>query len=244
MATKHRTKGFVFKKSDRTEADRIFSVFTEDYGRVEIFGKAIRKINSKLKGGIDILCFSEVEFIQGKNNRTLTGATKIKRFDDISKNFEKLKIAYRITDVMDSFLKGQEKDENIFELLNEIFEKLNSSQLSIENQQLIYYYFLWNFLSLLGYHPQVYKCAECSFKLESEKLYFSNRDGGVICEKCFNINKNAKKINDNFVKVIRLFLKKDWQVLSRLKIDESLKITMESISENYFNYLTPKSDIL
>ncbi|OGZ91767.1 MAG: hypothetical protein A2599_01815 [Candidatus Staskawiczbacteria bacterium RIFOXYD1_FULL_39_28] len=77
MTTKHRTRGFVFKKTDVAEADRIFSVVTEDFGRLEIRGKAIRKINSKLRAGVDLFCFSEIEFIQGKNNKTLTVEAKI-----------------------------------------------------------------------------------------------------------------------------------------------------------------------
>jgi len=239
MITKHRTKGFIFKKTDRAEVDRVYSVFTEDYGRLEVFGKAIRKINSKLKSGIDIFYFSEVEFIQGKSNRTLTGAVKLKNFNGIIKDFEKTKVAHKISNTLDVFLKGQEKDGKIFSLIDEVYSKLNDSTLSHEHCALLYYYFFWNFLSLLGYHPQVVKCAECFGVLDQEKLYFSDKDGGVICGNCFNINKNAIGVNADFVKILRLILKKDWQVLSRLRVEENLKKTIEDVSESYFKYISP-----
>ena len=44
MTVHYKTEGFVFKSVDRLEADRVFSVFTVDFGRIEVFGKSIRKI--------------------------------------------------------------------------------------------------------------------------------------------------------------------------------------------------------
>ena len=63
MAVHYKTKGFILKKEDRLESDRIFTVFTYDFGRIEIFGKAIRRIASKLKGGIDIFSLSEITLL-------------------------------------------------------------------------------------------------------------------------------------------------------------------------------------
>ena len=85
MAVHYRTQGFIFKKDERAESDQILSVFTKDFGRLELKAKAIRKIASKLRPDIDMFYLSEIEFIQGKNNKTLTDATKIEKFDDIAK---------------------------------------------------------------------------------------------------------------------------------------------------------------
>ena len=71
MTLKYKTKALVFKKTDRNESDRVFSVFTENFGRLDIFAKAIRKNVSKLRSGIDIFFISDIEFIQGKNRKTL-----------------------------------------------------------------------------------------------------------------------------------------------------------------------------
>ena len=68
MTVHYKTRALVFGKEDRLEADRIFSVFTREYGKLSIAGRGIRKITSKLRGGLDIFCVSDIEFIQGKNN--------------------------------------------------------------------------------------------------------------------------------------------------------------------------------
>ena len=99
MALQYKTEGFVFKKEDIFEADRIFSVFTKDFGRIEVLGKAIRKIASKLRGGMAMFDLSEIEFIQGKNKKTLTDAISIKKFSNITKNPEKLLLVVKISEM-------------------------------------------------------------------------------------------------------------------------------------------------
>src|SRR3989344_4738386 len=124
MAVKYATEAFVFKKEDTMDADRIFSVFTRDFGRLEIFGKAIRHINSKLRGGLELFSFSEIEFIQGKNKKILTDALLQKRYGALAKEPEKFAVANAIARVLGDFIKGQEVDPGIWDFIADIFEKL------------------------------------------------------------------------------------------------------------------------
>ena len=237
MAIYYKTQGIIFKKKDISEADRVFSVFTYEFGRLEIVARAIRKITSKLRSGIEIFSLSEIEFIQGKNRKTLTDTIAIEKFSNIIQNPNKLKISYQIGEVLDSFIRGQEKDEDIFILLNETLNKLNNNKLQPPIIQLIYYYFLWNFLSTIGYHPEIKICVICRLKLNPDNLYFSNQDGGVICQNCLYSNIEVKKINSDIVKILRLILRKDWKILSKLKIDTFSENLFYEISDNYYNHI-------
>lgn len=232
MTLKYKTKGFIFKKNDINESDRIFSVFTEDYGRLEIRGKAIRKINSKLRAGIDIFYISDIEFIQGKNYKTLTDACAIKKFKNVVCDF---KTVNQISETLDKFIKGQEKDEKIFSLLSEIFEKISDTK----KQDLIYYYFLWNFLSLQGYWSNSKNCISCQQKLNPYAVYFSGKEGGVICKKCLDKDNFAQKINSDIVKILRIILLKDWQTISKLKIESYSQKLLSEVSQNAINSFCP-----
>jgi DNA repair protein RecO (recombination protein O) len=237
MAVYYRTQGFIFKKKDILEADRAFSVFTYDFGRLEIFGKAIRKITSKLRSGIEIFYLSEIEFIQGKNRKTLTDTIAIEKFNSIIKDPVRLEISHKIGDVLDNFIKGQEKDESVFVLLRDTLNELNSPELRASNIQLIYYYFLWNFLSMMGYHPEIQKCATCASDLNPHILYFSNNDGGIICKNCSGFNMEAKRINSDIVKILRLIFNKDRQILFKLKIEPLSQSLLKEISDDYYYHI-------
>jgi DNA repair protein RecO (recombination protein O) len=239
MTARYKTKAIVFKKNNRNEADRSFSVFTKDFGRLDIFAKAIRKSASKLRGGIDIFFVSEIEFIQGKNKKTLTDAVIVEKPDNIFLDLEKFKIANKISEVVDNFIKGEERDENVFNLLCDVFDKLNSDKLNGKKSIFIYYYFLWNILSLLGYHQEVKNCTNCNEKLIPDNIHFSNKEGGVICKGCLGKDISAQKINADVVKILRIILSKDWETLSKLKIEESSQKLLEDISESAIRTFYP-----
>jgi DNA repair protein RecO (recombination protein O) len=239
MSIQYSARGFVFGREDKAETDRIFSVFTEEFGRLKIFAKAIRKIKSKLKSGIDIFSVSEIEFIQGKLQKTLTDAVFIKKFSNITSSPRRFKIADKIAKTLDDFIKEQEKDSKLFNFLIDSLDKLNDDYLESKNCNLIYDYFIWNFFSMLGFGPELQKCANCYSKLSADEIYFSCKEGGVICKKCFNSNTDnqAKKINSDAVKILRLILEKDWQIISKLKINLKIQKSMQEVSEDYYFYL-------
>jgi DNA repair protein RecO (recombination protein O) len=242
MTDRYKSRGFVVNRADRSESDRVFTIITDNFGRLEIVAKAIRKITSKLKSGIDFFSFSEIEFIQGKSYKTLTDAIFVKKFSNIILDPEKLKIANKITGVINDFVNGQEKDETLFFLINESFEKLNDMLLKRKNYNFIYYYFLWNFFSGQGYQPEVYRCVACHTKLNPCGIYFSNKGGGVICGNCVKTKKTeptemCQGINSDVVKILRLILKKNWQTLSKLKIESNSQKLLEEISNGYHSYL-------
>ena len=228
----YQTQGFVFKKKDLNDSDRTFSIFTHELGRVEVFAKAIRKIDSKLRSGIDLLCLSEIEFFQGKR-KTLTDAKIIQKFNSPLSSLEKFRIVLKISEVINKFVKEEERDEKLFNLIGEIFEKLETA--NPKELNIIFYYFIWNFLSIQGKFPEIEKCILCKDKLNPDLVYFSIKEDSVICQDCQKICKDAKKINSDIIKLLRLFTKKDWQTLSKLKFEQPSQKLLQELSKDIIN---------
>jgi len=209
MFTHHRTKGIVLKKEDFREADQLFTVYTEDFGKVELLGRGIRKVKSKLRSGIDAFSFSEVEFIQGKGYKTLTDALTINKFERIKKNLKQLIVAHKIAELVDSFIKGEEADEGIWNLLNETFNALNKFSFTSNKYQLFYYYFLWKFLSVLGYQPE----------LKDSYLYHNKE----------------KEIGKETVKIIKSFLNNNWEKMKDIEVDKQKLGKLKEASDYYLS---------
>ncbi|MEK7664046.1 MAG: DNA repair protein RecO [Patescibacteria group bacterium] len=237
MTTYYKTQGFVFKKEDNLDTNKVFSVFTKDFGRIEVLGRAIRKVNSKLRGGIEIFSLSSIEFIQGRKKKTLTDTMFIEKFKNIFLDREKLEIACKISEVFDNFIKGEESDEKIWNLLVDVFEKLNQCHLKADHCQMMYHYFFWNFISVLGYTPELLHCASCSKKLNPYELYFSNKEGGVVCKSCYFQKRDGIKIKSDTVKILRLMLKKEWVILSKIRVEDNMQKALKEVSGSYYKYL-------
>jgi len=234
MFVHHRTKAIVLKKVDRREADQLFTLYTEDFGKLTVLGRAIRKISSKLRSGIEIFYLSEIEFIQGKAYKILTDAILIEKFDNIRKDLRELTIATKIAEALDNLIQDQEPDERVWGLSLGVFKKLNNINFEIKNLKLIYHYFFWNLLSILGYKPELYQCPACQKKLQPEKLYFDKEAGGVICRGCFLKEKVGKEIEADIIKILRFLIDKNIDIALRLKVDEKQLKSLENIAKNYF----------
>ena len=232
MFTRHRTEALFLKKTNQGEANQIFTVYTKDFGKLEVTAKAIRKIKSKLNSGAEIFYYSEIEFIQGKARKILTDAVLIKKF---RKDLPQLQIAYQITQILDDLVKGEEKDARIWNLTKETFTKLE------ESSDIIYYYFFWNLLAVLGYRPEVWRCVVCQKKLIPAHLYFNSTKGGVACSNCFV--QEDKEISPEIIKILRIFFEKNWTILSKLKIDNQYKKSLAVISEDYFIHILKTNTI-
>lgn len=239
MAIHYRSQGFVLKQEDFRETDQLFTVYTKDFGKLKIVGRAIRKIKAKLRGGIQLFRLVEIEFIQGKNYKTLTDVLVIQDFADTKKDLKKLKAVHQIADVLDRLIKGEEQDAAIWQLLSGVLEELNSSRFSVHDLQLMYYFFFWKLTSLLGYEPQLKTCVVCHEKLEPEGLSFYPQEGGIICVDCFEKDKKEDSvwIGADTVKVLRFIIKKDWPVIKKMKISKSVFENLKQVSDIYLDFI-------
>ena len=237
MFARYKTLGIILVDEDRKEADKLFTVFTKDFGKLKILGKGIRKIKSKLRAGTQPFYLSEIEFIQGKAYKTLTDAAMVKNFENLRKDLTKLKFACKIAENINALVRDIEVDEELWKLVVATFRNLDKCSNSDSSCFFTYYYFLWNFLSRLGYKPELDYCTFCQKKLSPENLYFNSEQGGIICNSCFKELKIGKKISLELVKIIRFLLREDWKILYRLKINLKDKKELEKVSEIYLSYL-------
>ena len=230
MATHYRTKGLIIAKRDFREADRFFTFFTKDYGRVEALAKGERKIESKLRGGLELFYLSEISFIQGRYWKTLVDASLIDNFSNIREDLTKMKAASLIGRQISTLVKGKEEDQELWNLIKNTFQRLNDSPRNF----LIHQYFFWRFVSHLGYQPQLYKCVNCKQELDRDRLYFSADQGGMVCKNCKQgLN---QRVDPGTVKIIRTALEKNWKEVSKLKVNSHQK-DLNELSAFYFAHL-------
>ncbi|MBD3282471.1 MAG: DNA repair protein RecO [Candidatus Portnoybacteria bacterium] len=149
-----KTEGIILKKSDLGEADRLLTIYTKELGKVRISAKGTRKTTSKLRYSIEPISHVSLILVQGKNFLILKDAVLENQFLNIKKDLEKLKIANEIMSIIDEAIAGEEKDEDIWELMLITLRGINQNKLSLKT---IISDFKNNLIKLLGYDPEEIK---------------------------------------------------------------------------------------
>lgn len=235
MFRHYSTPALVLESRSKGEADKEFSFFSQKFGMIRAVGKSIRKIESKLRGGVSPFSVSKLQFIQGRYYKIITYAELVRDFPSLKTNLIKLRTAYKIREMTQRLIKGQERDNRSWELLLRTLQALNNIPVSYPD--LIYLYFSFNLLSILGYNPELYYCLECGARLKPKKLYFSPK-GGVICAQCFAANRQGKtEISVESVKVLREIEKNGLKHFLKIKIKENTISFLEEVLDFYVSYI-------
>ncbi len=144
----YKTEGIIIKRKNFGEADRILTVFTKKFGKIQIKAIGVRRIVSRRSSHIELLNYSQVTIYKGKSLPLLTEVETVNNFKDIKKELKKIGVAYHICELIDSLCPENQENEQVFELLRNILEKVSVSE---ETEDLIKNFEI-KLLSILGFY--------------------------------------------------------------------------------------------
>jgi len=124
----YKTQGIIIKNSNLGEFDRLITAYTQDFGKLVIKGKAVRKNQAKLKGHLELFLCSHLMIAPGRGFDIVTGAETIESFSYLHQNLPSLLTAHYFSELIDKLVAGPEKDEQIWQLLLTGFNYLDQKK--------------------------------------------------------------------------------------------------------------------
>lgn len=183
------TQAIVLRRTNFNEADRIISFITADHGKVRGMARGVRKLKSKLAGGLELFSISEVTFGIGRGEVNPIVSTKLKKhYDNIVKDLDRTNAAYALMKQLDSQTEDA-AEPGYFDLLASAFESLDDLSISLE---IIKLWFGAQLLKLSGRQPNLDYDVNGQ-KLQADKNYrFDYEDMAFVLaegrEKLFTAN--------------------------------------------------------
>lgn len=188
------TEGIVLNRTNFGEADRILTVLTPDHGRVRLIAKGVRRVKSKLAGGIELFSISYITFIKGKSDIYTLISTRLKHyFSHIPTNIERTMFGYDVLKLINRTVEDSAGPE-YFELLSRTLEALNDLDLSQDGLEL---WFKAQLLKLAGHSPNLITDQQGT-KLGLNKSY------GFDTDKMVFVVRPHGRYSPNHIKLLRL----------------------------------------
>lgn len=201
-----KTMGYVLKRTNYAEADRILNLITPQ-GKISAIAKGVRKEKSKLAGGIEMFTLSNYNIHLGRGEFGVITSAKMQKYHgNIIKNFTKMELAAMMLKKLSRAAENSDNSE-YFEIINQCLTSLDMS----DDDGLTESWFLMRLGKAAGEEINLYRDADGK-KLNPELRYFWNTG-----ENSFMIHDNGD-FGVNEIKMLRLLLTADLSVVKRVKV--------------------------
>jgi len=144
----YQTEGIILAKKDFGEAERLFYIFTKEFGMIKAIARGVRYFKSKLRPNLDLFCYDNFSLIMAKDVWKITDVSEIAAI----KNPEGLKFFAKISAFLTRMIKGEEKNDFIWQEIKNLFFCLKSDSRNLKDLEIS---FLAKLLNNLGYLPEI-----------------------------------------------------------------------------------------
>jgi len=229
----YQTEAVVIRKIKLAEADRILTLYTPEFGKIEAVAKGVRKPKSKMAGHLELLTYSQINLARGRNLDTVIGAQTIDSYLNLKNDLLLTSSGLYAAELVNQFTVAHVASPELFKLFLETLSRLSKA----DSPELTMRYFELHLLDQAGYRPQLQECVVCRQILKPVENAFSPAAGGILCPNCKYEYPSAFNISVDALKVLRLFQRSAVEVVSRLKITPELAFELKSALNAYIRYV-------
>ncbi|MBR2725292.1 DNA repair protein RecO [Candidatus Saccharibacteria bacterium] len=205
-----RTLGYVIRRTNYGEADRILSIITP-FGKKTVIAKSVRKSKSKLAGSIELFSLIDFNIHQGKSEfGIVTGAKMLKFNGNILKDMARMELAGVIFKEISRLAESSDNAE-FYEITDQCLKGLDDGT----DLRLVETWFWLNIDRASGEEVNLYRDSNGKLLQEDrqydyngqEETFFEHEDG---------------EYGANEIKMLRLCYKAKLGVVKKVKIDDAL----------------------
>jgi DNA repair protein RecO (recombination protein O) len=217
------TTGIILQCTEYGEADRILVLLTPDYGKLHLMAKGVRKVKSKLAGGIELFSVSNVTYIKGRSDLgTLVSARLLTYYANIVKDINRTMLGYELIKQLNKATEDQPEPE-YFELLKQAFIALDDPAVALPIVQL---WFQAQLLQLAGHTPNL-RTDTSGAKLAADQTYNFSPDDMAFASGSSSNGNSAGRFSADHIKFLRLaFGSHPARLLQQVQGSENLTKTL------------------
>lgn len=235
-----RYNAIVLRKKEVGETDRLYTLYTESAGKLQLVAKGVRKPEAKLAGQLETLMQGLVIVVKGRGAGKIAGAVAEKSFLYLRNDLEILKRTLEAVSVFERLVGWEEKDVALFALLGTYLEIVNdlAKEKKTAKVLLVTEGFLFQLFAHLGYEIETGRCVASGQKLtQGEKHFFSPSAGGMLHGDHAHLTHGALPISESVIKLVRLMLHNKLEALPKVTVSEKDLREVRQVATRFFQWI-------
>jgi len=216
--------GFIIKRINFRETSLLASIYTMKFGKIQGLFKGFHTNKKEFSSSLDIFTLNEFVLYPRKSDIWLVSyAELIEGYDFLRKDIDRNSMAAIFVRVVDKYTALSYANPQVFYLLKCSLESLKGY-----SPERFIYIFMIKFLTVCGFKPEFNLCIECH-RPYAGKMYFSVSSGGIICDKCRALKKDARPISPEASSTI--------EYIQRTGFPQVLRINPSKVCQEEINFI-------
>jgi len=177
----YKTDAFVLRGRNLGEADRIFTLFTRERGKLDAVAKGVRRVKSHVAGKLEFLSEASLLLHAGRSLAVITGATLVHSEWERLVEPGAFAAANVVAELVDAFCEPDLAQPEIYALLQSVVRALAAAP----QPRALLARFELRLLDLLGILPEMDACVRCGNALQDgADAWLDPSAGGLVCGGC------------------------------------------------------------
>lgn len=231
----YKTEGVVLNHRELGESDKILTLYTLEKGKIHVVAKGVRRPRNSLIAGTLIFSHSNFLVAEGRNLDIIIQSEVINSHSKIRADLKKMAYGAYFSELLRISTPERNKNEKLYHF----FLKTINFVERFDELDVLARCFEVKLLSIQGYTPNLSQCVVCG-KDKSASFYLSSLFGGLLCESCFEKDKNSKILSRQSISIILTLLYSSMEKVQLLKIDGKILKEMEDALINFISTIFDK----
>jgi DNA repair protein RecO (recombination protein O) len=219
----YQTAGIVLRQRRLGEVDKVITLYTANFGKVEAVAKGVRRVKSRLAGHVEPLNHASYLLAHGRNLDIITQAQTIETFQPLREDLGRLSRALYAAELVDRATEERAENFALYRLLLDALRRLARAG----DLDLVLRHFEVALLDLLGYRPQLRECVSCRRAIEDGAVWWAPGLGGAVCDACHPPETPLNALSTNALRVLRLLQDGGFRDASRVELSPELSAEIE-----------------
>jgi len=253
----YKTEAIVLRQRKLGEADRILTLFTPAYGKLDAKAKGVRKTTSRMAGHLQPLNRCMVQLARGHTMEVIAGCETLESFQPLRDDLDRLSRALYAAELADRFLPERVENLPTYRLLLDILHRLQSAASASGGDadpsagrayrqagsgrapstssglDLALRHYEMELLERSGFLPELERCLGCQQPLRAVQNFFSPVAGGTYCASCGAGAVGSRALSVNGLKVLRLLQRASYKEVGGLNLPPALAQEVERHLRSY-----------
>jgi DNA repair protein RecO (recombination protein O) len=178
----YRTHAIILRTIPYGEADQIVTLYSPRFGKIKGIAKGAKRSRRRFGNALEIASYVNATFFEKETSDLvrLSHCDLIRPFEGLRQDIRRLAWGSYFIELINELTAEKIPSPSIFKLLTAFLNLIDRGAFKEELQRV----FEVRLLAELGYRPHLDRCTRCQKKIEGEKIFFSAREGGVLCPSC------------------------------------------------------------